>query len=258
MEQLNLAFAGSILLTALVGVSLGLLGSGGSILMLPVLVYVAGVDPQNAVPLSLLIVGATSACGALLYYRQNNVRLRTVLLFAASGMPGSWLGSSLTNKVTPHVLMLIFASIMLVIGILMLRRKTLEQVQARSCYPPHCLMVGALVGALTGFLGVGGGFLLVPALIWFAGIDTRAAVGTSLAIIALNAMVGLAGHAGTNVFPWVRAFGLSSVAVLGMLGGLRASRQMRSTMLTTVFAWSVLAIAISVAATNIAPFLTAR
>jgi uncharacterized membrane protein YfcA len=257
MEFLNPAVVGTVVLTALVGGSLGLLGSGGSIVMLPVLVYVAGVVPQDAVPLSLAIVGATSAFGAVLYYKKKNVRLRPVLLFGASGVPGSWLGSALTNQVTPHVLMLIFAGIMLIVGTLMLRRKNVDRKQSHSCYPPRCLLVGAAVGGLTGFLGVGGGFLLVPALIWFAGVDTRSAVGTSLAIIALNSMGGVAGHAGSDAFPWAWAAGLSAVGVLGMLAGLRASLKLRSNSLRTIFAWFVLVIAVSVAAINLSPLLMA-
>ena len=106
------------------------------------------------------LVGATSAVGVMLYYRKRNVRLRPALLFAASGVPGSWFGSSLTREVAPHTLMLIFAGLVLVVGVLMLGHKNRAQDRPRSCYPPRCLVAGALVGSLTGFLGVGGGFLL--------------------------------------------------------------------------------------------------
>lgn len=252
---MSVAPLGTILLTATVGLSLGMLGSGGSIVMLPVLVYVAGVAPAEAVPLSLAVVGATSAVGAILYLRNRAVQQRPMWLFAASGVPGSWLGSAGTRVVAPHALMLIFSSLMLIVGALMLRRGVTDAARDGSCDPPRCLLAGAAVGALTGFLGVGGGFLLVPALIWFAGLETRAAVGTSLAIIAMNAAGGLTGHIGNAAFPWVQAGTLSAVAVLGMVGGLRVSLRMDSRALRVAFAWFVLAIAVGVAATNLPALL---
>jgi uncharacterized membrane protein YfcA len=147
--------------------------------------------------------------------------------------------------------MLIFAGLMLVVGSLMLRRQAPKKEQRRSCHPPRCLAAGFVVGGLTGFLGVGGGFLLVPALVWFAGVGTRTAVGTSLAIIALNAAAGLVGHLGIAQIPWASAAGLSAVAIAGMLVGKRASGRIRSTSLRTVFACFVILVAAGIATTNL-------
>jgi uncharacterized membrane protein YfcA len=151
--------------------------------------------------------------------------------------------------------MLVFAGLMLIVGSLMLRTSEPAEEHRTKCYPPRCLLVGAFVGVLTGFLGVGGGFLLVPALVWFAGVNTKTAVGTSLSIIALNAAAGLTGHVGVGQFPWRWAAGLSCVAVVGMLGGIRASRGVRSLSLRRVFAWFVISIALSVAAVNLVPLM---
>ncbi len=240
---------GILLLTALVGMSLGIFGSGGSIVMVPVLVHVGGMAPVEAVPLSLAVVGATSAAAAALYAKRGELQAKAALLFGLSGVPGAWLGSKVTGLVPPPVLMVVFSALMLVVGGLMLVRPLAGITSSGRCYPPRCAVVGAIVGVLTGFLGVGGGFLLVPALVWFGGLGQRVAMGTSLAVISANSIGGLAGHIGT-AFPWSWAAVLASIAATGMLVGSVAATGQKPTTLLRWFGAFVIAIGLVVGAIN--------
>jgi uncharacterized membrane protein YfcA len=242
---------GILLLTALVGMSLGVFGSGGSIVMVPVLVHVGGMAPVEAVPLSLAVVGATSAVGAALYAKRGELQPKAALLFGISGVPGAWVGSKVTGLVPPPVLMVIFSALMLVVGGLMLVRPLANLRSPGRCYPPRCAVVGAIVGVLTGFLGVGGGFLLVPALVWFGGLDQRGAVGTSLAVILANSIGGLAGHVGITPFPWSWAAVLASIAATGMVVGRVAATAQKPTTLLRWFGAFVVAIGLVVGAFNV-------
>ena len=162
-----------LILSGLIGLSLGLIGGGGSIITVPVLVYVLGVEAHAAVGMSLAVVGGTSLVGSLLHRKQGNLRLQTGLIFGASGIVGALAGSPLTKLLSPPALLMTFALLMLLIGVLMLRRKpraAAENLEARE--KPSvwkALAAGFGVGVLTGFLGVGGGFLIVPALVVFGG-----------------------------------------------------------------------------------------
>lgn len=242
--------AAALLLTLVVGLSLGVLGSGGSIVMLPVLVYVAAIEPASAVGMSLAIVGATSAGAAALKYRLGHVHLRATALFSLSGVIGAFLGSRLTHLVGQRVLMLLFAGVMIAVAVAMLRHA--EGVgEERECRQVRCMLIGATIGVLTGFLGVGGGFLLVPALVLFAGIATKRAVGTSLAIISFNAASGFAGHVRYSDLDWRGTAMFLAVALLGMLLGMAISSKFGETRLTHVFAYFVLVVATVIAATEI-------
>ena len=160
----------AMVLAGLVGLSLGALGSGGSIITIPLLVYVAGVPAESAVGMSLVIVGTTSLLGALLHMKNGNVALKPSVLFAVTGMVGSFIGSYGTHLVSRRTLMLLFASIMLIVGIRMWRAKAVTLLTG-TFNASRCLSIGLAVGVLTGFLGIGGGFLIVPALVLFAGLD---------------------------------------------------------------------------------------
>ncbi len=208
-----------------IGLVLGLTGSGGSILTLPVLVYLAGIEPREAVGLSLIIVGAAALAGAWQRARVGEVYYKAVLMFAVSGMLGATLGAKLTHFISPDALMLAFAGVMIALGVrMMLMRRPSVQPEI-ECRPMRCLMAGAGVGVLTGFLGVGGGFLLLPALVKFARVPTRVATGTSLAIIAANSAAGFFGHLGSAPVPWRLAMVFSLIAVGGvLLGGKIAGR----------------------------------
>ena len=216
--SLELALA----LTAVVGLSLGLLGGGGSILAVPVLVYVAHLAPADAIGLSLVIVGATSVAGAVAHGRAGAVDWRAALPFAGAGIATAFAGGLLTRLVPGRVLLLAFAALMIGVGVWMLargRRGRHDDAAAtpRPPRPGRALAAGALVGAVTGFLGVGGGFLVVPALLAFTGLDIRRAVGTSLVVIAINSAAALAAHLRDGHFDVALALAFTALAVGGAM-----------------------------------------
>lgn len=240
----------ALILTLVVGMSLGMLGSGGSIVMLPVLVYVAGVAPQSAVGMSLAIVGGTSAVGAYLRYRQGHFHVQATALFSVSGIVGAFFGSGLTQLVSSNVLMLLFAGLMIAVAVAMLRGRR-ESEQKRQCRAVRCLIIGASIGVLTGFLGVGGGFLIVPALLLFAGIESNKAVGASLAIIAFNSASGLVGHLQHGALDWRLTISFLAAALVGMVVGMALSAKIPEKKLAKLFACLVLVVAIVMIVINI-------
>ena len=240
-----------------IGLSLGLLGSGGSIVTLPVLVYVAGVPVASAVGMSLAIVGATSVAGAWWKHRQGLVHWRAAALFGGAGMAGSLAGAQFTRLVSPGVLMLIFATLMAVVAWRMLARGGDEAIEPLpDCRPVRCALAGLVVGVLTGFVGVGGGFLIVPAMILFARLPMAMAVGTSLAVIAANSFAGWLGHLGREPFAWGVTGAFLLAALAGMAAGLRFAEKIPAANLRRIFGWFVLAVAGFVLAKNW-PALTA-
>ena len=208
-----------------IGLSLGLTGAGGSILTLPVLVYLAGVAPREAISLSLLIVGSAALVGAWQRARAGDLHFLAAGTFAGAGMLGAIFGAKLTDLVSPAVLMISFAVLMIVVAVRMLLVKNTTLQPEPECHPVRCLLAGAGVGVLTGFLGVGGGFLLLPALVKFARLPLRVATGTSLAIIAANSASGFISHLGEAPVPWLLAAVFSVIAAAGVLiGGKLVSR----------------------------------
>lgn len=245
----------ALILSVAIGLSLGLLGSGGSIVTLPVLVYVAGVPVAPAVGMSLAIVGGASVVGAGLKHRQGLVHWRAAMWFGGTGMAGSLVGAQLTRLVSPGVLMLIFAVLMAVVAGRMLARRGDEAIAPLpECRPLRCGAAGLGVGVLTGFLGVGGGFLIVPAMILFARLPMATAVGTSLAVIAANSFAGLLGQLTHGGFDGRLTAAFLATALLGMAGGARLSRAISAEKLRRVFGWFVLAVAVFVLAKNRATF----
>lgn len=240
-------------LTGLVGASLGVLGAGGSIIMLPVLVYVVGVEPRTAVPLSLAIVGVTSLVSAAVRAKDGEIQWRAAMLFGGAALVGAFLGSALTSLVPEAVLLLIFGALLLIVGVRMWTRPPVEDdSDVPQRHRPWLMMAGGVsVGVLTGFLGVGGGFLIVPALMAVGGLPIRHAVSTSLVIIAMSSAAGLAGHLsrGTSV-PMGLAAGLTAAAAVGMFIGLRSSRQASSRQLRRGFAAFVIAVGCALVALN--------
>jgi uncharacterized membrane protein YfcA len=247
---MTLGLALALVLAILIGSSLGMLGSGGAIVTLPVLVYVAGIPTQKAVGMSIAIVGATSFIGSFVQYLRGHFHVQATLLFTLTGMVGAYFGAVLTHLLPPPVLMLVFACLMLVVGGVMLRGRR-ETEGKRECRPLRCLMIGAAVGVLTGFLGVGGGFLLVPTLVFVAGLDMRRAVGSSLAIIALNSISGLVGQLRYIELDWVLTSGFLAVALVGMLLGLALAGRIPEQTLRKVFAGFVIAVACILLITNV-------
>jgi uncharacterized membrane protein YfcA len=232
-----------LFLAILIGISLGALGSGGSIITLPILVYVIGVAPKSAVGMSICIVGGTSLLGALLHWRRGNLHPRAVLLFCATGIPAAYLGSLATHAVPSNILLLLFAALMAVVGSLLLLGKRPVHDPKLEPSAQNCLTSGLGVGLITGLLGVGGGFLIVPALIWFAGLDTRRAIGTSLGIIAINSIGGIAGQLRYAHWDWRVTSEFFLCAVLGMAIGFAICSKLPTRALTKAFACAVLAVA---------------
>lgn len=251
----------AMLLAILVGLSLGALGSGGSIITTPVLVYVAGVRPENAIGMSLVIVGITSLVGALLHLRRGNVALKPSVLFAATGMIGSYIGSKGTPLLSEKNLMLLFAATMLIVGIRMWRSTAGTLEKGHQDHRDHhetfsivrCLSVGFGVGLLSGFLGIGGGFLIVPALVLYAGLDSRTAVGTSLAVIALNSTTGVAGQLRFATIDWPLLAGFLAFSLVGMMLGAMVASRLAETRLRRLFATTVLVLAVAVGVGNLLP-----
>jgi len=209
-----------------IGLSLGLLGSGGSILTVPVLVYLVGQDEKVAIAGSLAIVGSVALAGALPYLHRRLVDWRSVAWFGLPGMIGTWSGAWLAAYVSGGTQLLVFAAVMLLAAGLMLRHPS-----ADGRVPVHranwkIAMDGLAVGVLTGFVGVGGGFMIVPALVLLGGLSMHRAVATSLAIIALKSFAGFVKYldvlADRNLsLDWPI---LIQVTALGMVGSLIGHR----------------------------------
>ncbi|HQZ55446.1 MAG TPA: sulfite exporter TauE/SafE family protein, partial [Thermoflexales bacterium] len=172
-----IAFVADLALGFIIGLTLGLLGGGGSILTVPALVYVAGLSPQAAVTASLAIVGINSLAGASTHRTQGTLNWKVALVFGGAGMLAAYLSAGLSQLVPARALLIVFAVLMLVVGgFMLLRRSAGEQTGVARSWPVIAA-TGVGVGVLTGFLGVGGGFLIVPALVMLVGLPMRQAVG---------------------------------------------------------------------------------
>ena len=173
----------------LVGLSLGLLGSGGSILTVPILVYLLGQDEKVAIASSLAIVGVISIVGSLPYLREKVVDWRSVVLFGIPGIIGTYAGAGLSQLASGELQMIVFAAVMLLAAWFMLHPIRISPRETRRSASKVGLE-GFIVGTITGFVGVGGGFLIVPALVFLGGLAMQQAVATSLVIIALKSLAG--------------------------------------------------------------------
>jgi len=244
----------AIALSVLIGVSLGLLGGGGSILAVPILVYVAQIDVRTAIEMSLPVVGATSLAGALAHARVGRIDRTAALVFGGAGMIGAPVGAEFTHLVAPRILIALFATLMITVGGLMLRGR---RAAAGIDLPrPRRLALGGAglaVGFLTGFLGVGGGFLIVPALILLAKLPIRTAIGTSLLVIAMNSAAGLAGHLRHGTMPLGLTAAFAASAMVGGVLGVRFSNEIAPLQLRRAFAVFVLLIGLSLLVANLLP-----
>jgi uncharacterized membrane protein YfcA len=206
-------------LAAAIGLTLGLLGGGGSILAVPVLVYVLGYPAKTAIAMSLPVVGITSLVGAALHWRLGNVRVGTAFTFGLIAMIGAFVGAKLSVLMRGDAQLALLAVVMTAAAASMLRRDR-SDAEPRASWRPVLLAAVALgVGVLTGLVGIGGGFLVVPALVLLARVPMRQAVGTSLLVIAMNAAAGFAGHLGTVTLEWGALLGLTGAAAAGALAG---------------------------------------
>lgn len=255
----------------LIGLSLGALGGGGSILTVPALVYLLGQDPHQATTSSLLIVGTTSLLALVPHARRGNVRFGQGLAFGALGTAGSFAGSAAASHVRPTVLLTAFAGLMLVVAVLMFRRsrraasagadavpenrEPMLTMRPLTCACPRVLKVvvtATAVGLLTGFFGVGGGFALVPALVLALSFPMPVAVGTSLLVIAVNSATALAARAtaaGSGV-DWAVVGVFTAAAVAGSLFGGRLASRVHPRHLARAFVVLLVAVALYTAARN--------
>lgn len=241
---MSILFIFGLILSAVIGLSLGLIGGGGSILTVPILVYLLGVGPHEAVGMSLAVVGATSILGSFMHWRRGNVEISSGLLFGIAGIVGALLGSPLTKLVSPEALLLIFGLLMLVVAVSMIwRRNHSTDESPHKPHPVQGVLAGLGVGVLTGFLGVGGGFLIVPALVFFGGLTMKKAIGTSLFVIFLNCAAGLVGHMSQSTFDWQLTGIVMALAVGGAVVGTILSHRIAAQRLQSMFAVLVLGVA---------------
>ena len=228
-------------LAAAIGLSLGLLGGGGSILTVPVLVYVLGYAAKPAIAMSLLVVGVTSMIGAALHWRLGNVRVGMAFTFGLLAMVGAYAGAKLSVFLSGSVQLALLAIVMTAAAASMLR--TRHEAEARGAWRPALFIPVALgVGVLTGLVGIGGGVLVVPALVLLARVPMRQAVGTSLLVIAMNAASGFAGYVGMVDFDWRFLAGFTTAAVAGALAGTALNARVPQSALRRAFAALVFAV----------------
>jgi uncharacterized protein len=240
-----------------IGISLGLIGGGGSILTVPVMVYLFGISPIAATSYSLFVVGSTSLVGTVSNFRRGLVDLRTALLFGASSVATVFVIRKLVLPLMPEYIpfgqwqislsvltMIAFACLMLAASISMIRNgKQPETLQQDSKSTPLLFLYGLGIGLVTGFLGAGGGFLLIPALVLLLQIPMKKAVGTSLLIIAINSLIGFTGDLGHFPTNWTLLFTVSTIAIAGVLVGGLLGKKIEGNKLKTGFGWFVLLMA---------------
>ncbi len=240
--------AAGLALAFVIGLTLGLFGGGGSILTVPVFVYVLGFDPKLAITMSFPVVGATSLVGAIGHWRAGNVRLTNALLFGLVAMAGSYGAARASGLLDGRVQLLILGAAMAAAAVMMLRSASRDAAHVPvERAPSLALYVVALsVGVLTGMIGIGGGFLIVPALVVFGRVPMREAVGTSLLVIAMNCVSGFAGQRAVRAVPWLYVSTFSAVAIAGIVAGTRFAGFVPQRTLKKGFAVLLLVIALLV------------
>jgi uncharacterized membrane protein YfcA len=244
--------------SVVVGVVLGMLGGGGSILSIPILVYLFDVEPVPAQAYSLFIVGITSLVGAIPKYRENLVNLKTGFLF---GIPSiatifatrHWIVPAIPNEIfktadlifTKRELLLGLFALLMVFASLKLIRNSKETSSDSERFLGFLLIIeGILIGFLTGLVGAGGGFLIIPALVFLTGLPFKTAVGTSLFIIAINSLTGFVGDLLNHPMDWPFLLTITALAVFGILVGNYFSRRIAAFYLRKTFGWFTLIVGV--------------
>ena len=250
--------------SAIIGVSLGLIGGGGSILTVPVLVYLMGVEPVMATAYSLFIVGSTALVGAVPKWRNGVVNVKTALIFGAPAIAAvyatrAWLVPLIPQEVfsiggfmitKPILMMLLFALLMVAASISMIRSKNgVEEEEERPVNGQHfnyplILVEGIVVGALTGLVGAGGGFLIIPALVLLTKLPMKEAVGTSLLIIGMKSLLGFTGDLSHYTMDWQLLLTVTALAIGGIFIGNALSKRVSGKKLKVGFGWFVLVMGI--------------
>ncbi len=238
----------------IIGVTLGLIGGGGSILTIPILVYLFKVNPDQATSYSLFIVGLTSLFGSYSHYKMGNLKLKSALYFAVPSVVSiliirevifpqiaSTLFSVASYTVSKDFLIMIIFSILMITAAISMIKKNQTEIKSVETNYFQLSFIGFLVGIVTGFLGAGGGFLIIPALLFFANLPMKQAVGTSLLIITINSSIGFAGdlYIGTPI-DYTFLMRVSAMALIGMFIGSQLSKKIDGTKLKPLFGWFVL------------------
>ena len=261
VRKIRMMEIGGFVLAALVGMSLGLIGGGGSVLMVPVLVYIMGLNPLLATSYSLFIVGCTSMVGAFYNYRKGLVHINTTLLFGAASVSAvfitrKWILPAIPeniltighfNLTLSTLTMVLFAVLMLAASFAM-TKGIKKETPAHTSGPAHSLKInvpklllyGIGIGWVTGFLGAGGGFLLIPILVLLLGLPMQQAVGTSLFIIGLNSLIGFTGDLGHFAIDWLFLLKITAIAIVGIFIGGKLSKRIKGEKLRKGFGWFVL------------------
>ncbi len=242
-----MALVGAWLAALAIGVTLGLLGGGGSVLTVPVFVYMLGVDPRSAVAMSMPVVGLTSLIGAYGHWRAGNVSWRSALSFGAIAMIGAYGGARLAVFLSGAQQLVLLAIVMGASAVSMLRpagpRRAATAETNTALFRPAVLAAALSVGVLTGLVGIGGGFLVVPALVLLSGVPMHRAVGTSLVVITLNASSGVLGYLGQTSIDWRMVGWFTLLSSIGILVGARVSSRVPAARLRQGFALLLIALA---------------
>lgn len=245
------------LASIIIGISLGLIGGGGSILTVPVLVYLFNIDPVTATAYSLFIVGSSSLVGAWPKYQQGNVNVKTAIIFgipsiAAVFATRKWLVPAIPNTILQWgnwelsksiLLMVLFSILMIIASFTMIQERktrTLVEEEKQIFNYPMIFLEGILVGMLTGLVGAGGGFLIIPALVLLSKLPMKEAVGTSLVIIAAKSLIGFTGDLANQKMDWQLLLSITLLAIIGIFIGDRLSKKIDGTRLKKAFGWFVL------------------
>jgi uncharacterized membrane protein YfcA len=244
------------LASLIIGLSLGLIGGGGSILTVPVLVYLFGIDPVLATAYSLFIVGSTSLVGAFPKYKNGEINIKTAIIFGipsilavyatrafiVPAIPSNILTIGSWTLTKPLMMMMIFAVLMVFASVSMIRSKdNKKQDQGPQVFNyPMILLEGAIVGILTGLVGAGGGFLIIPALVLFSKLPMKQAIGTSLLIIAAKSLVGFTGDLGKQTMDWTLLLSVTALAIIGIFIGNALGKKVSAESLKKGFGWFVL------------------
>lgn len=242
-----------------IGIALGLIGGGGSILTVPVLVYLFSIDAVVATAYSLFIVGLTSAVGSVSYFKNSLVNIKTAIIFGIPSIISVFLTRAYVVPAIPKevfsignlmvtksiLMMLLFAILMIAASYSMIKKdKTAESDGEQKFNYPLILVEGAVVGILTGLIGAGGGFLIIPALVILSKLPMKEAVGTSLVIIAAKSLIGFFGEGGETFMDWMLLAKVSTLAIGGIFIGSLLSQKIDGAKLKPAFGWFVLAVGI--------------
>lgn len=228
-------------LSLVIGVVLGMLGGGGAILTLPMLVYAVGIEPRTAIAASLFVVGSTSIVGTVVHARAGAVRWKVGGMFGLAAMAGAYGGGQLAHVIPSAVLLVLFGVVMVVTATAMLKGKKASAEAPHQLRLGRALALGAAVGILSGLVGAGGGFLIVPALALFGGLAMREAIGTSLFVIGLQSFAGFAGHVTHVHLDWRLVLIVTAASLVGSVVGATAGAKVSPHALRRAFAWLVIA-----------------